>query len=93
MRPWTVILQLCAGTFMFFSPEKRDRGIGDTISRCRKLGGLRLRARKQKQRESFSSFYEKKAHIVKASIRVEEEELLEILKSNLLSESRQKLLY
>lgn len=49
--------------------------------------------RKQKQRESFSSCYEKKAFIVKASIRVEEEELLEILKSNLLSESRQKLLY
>lgn len=38
-RPWTVILQLCAGTFMFYSPEKRERGIGDTISRCRKLGG------------------------------------------------------
>lgn len=53
-----------------------------------------IRARKQKQGESFSSFYEEVAALIdKASIRVEEEELVEILKSNLLPETRQKLLY
>lgn len=53
-----------------------------------------IRTRKQKQGESFSSFYEDVAALIdKASIRVEEEELVEILKSNLLPETRQKILY
>lgn len=53
-----------------------------------------IRARKQKTGESFSSFYEAVATLIdKASIRVEDEELVEILKSNLLPETRQKLLF
>nr|ABD72266.1 gag polyprotein [Drosophila buzzatii] len=53
-----------------------------------------IRARKQKTGESFSSFYEAVASLIdKSSLKVEEEELMEILKNNLLPETREKLLY
>jgi len=53
-----------------------------------------IRARKQKHGEPFSSFYEAVASLIdKASIKVEEEELCEILKNNLLPDTREKLLY
>jgi len=53
-----------------------------------------IRARKQKHGEPFSSFYEAVASLIdKASIKIEEEELCEILKNNLLPDTREKLLY
>ncbi|XP_039233794.1 uncharacterized protein LOC120322428 [Drosophila yakuba] len=53
-----------------------------------------IRARKQKHGEPFSAFYEAVASLIdKASIKIEEEEFIEILKNNLLPETRQKLLY
>jgi len=52
-----------------------------------------IRARKQKHGEPFSSFYEAVASLIdKASIKIEEE-LCEILKNNLLPDTREKWLY
>ncbi|KAM8702876.1 hypothetical protein ACLKA7_005211 [Drosophila subpalustris] len=53
-----------------------------------------IRSRKQKLGESFANFYESVVSLIdKSSVRIEEEELIEILKNNLLPEARHKLLY
>lgn len=53
-----------------------------------------IRSRKQKFGEPFSAFYESVASLIdKSSIKIAEEELVEILKNNLLPDTRQKLLY
>ncbi|XP_067635455.1 uncharacterized protein [Eurosta solidaginis] len=53
-----------------------------------------IRSRKQKPGESFSSFYDAVAALTdKSSVQMDEEEVMEILKNNLLTETREKLLY
>lgn len=53
-----------------------------------------IRSRKQKVSESFTNFYEGIVSLIdKSSVRIDEEELIEILKNNLLPEARHQLLY
>lgn len=52
-----------------------------------------IKARKQKLGESFAYFYDAVAGLIdKPAVKIEEDELIEILKNNLLPETRQKLL-
>ncbi|KAM8716949.1 hypothetical protein ACLKA7_004245 [Drosophila subpalustris] len=53
-----------------------------------------VRSRKQKPGESFVSFHDAVASLIdKFSIKIDDEELIEILKNNLLPETQHKLLY
>lgn len=53
-----------------------------------------IRSRKQKPGESFASFHDAVASLIdKSSVQMDEEEIMEILKNNLLPETREKLLY